>query len=128
MAKVSDFGASKLVPKDEDQFATLVQGTCGYLDPEYLQTCQLTDKSDVYSFGVVLLELLTGKKALYFEGSEEERSLASNFLSAMKENRLLEMLDDQVKKLNEEDRKIDIVKETMKCIRCNWLIHLIMSS
>ncbi|CAD5168209.1 unnamed protein product [Musa acuminata subsp. malaccensis] len=97
MAKVSDFGASKLVPKDEDQFATLVQGTCGYLDPEYLQTCQLTDKSDVYSFGVVLLELLTGKKALYFEGSEEERSLASNFLSAMKENRLLEMLDDQVK-------------------------------
>ncbi|THU47799.1 hypothetical protein C4D60_Mb09t19450 [Musa balbisiana] len=97
MAKVSDFGASRLVPKDEDQFATLVQGTCGYLDPEYLQTCQLTDKSDVYSFGVVLLELLTGKKALYFEGSEEERSLASNFISAMKENRLLEMLDDQVK-------------------------------
>ncbi|WOK95345.1 wall-associated receptor kinase-like 16 [Canna indica] len=103
-AKVSDFGASKLVPKDEDQFATLVQGTCGYLDPEYLLTCQLTEKSDVYSFGVVLLELLTSKKAVYFEGAQEERSLASSFILAMKENRLLEVLDVQVK--NEGDAEL----------------------
>ncbi|URD75899.1 Wall-associated receptor kinase [Musa troglodytarum] len=103
-AKVSDFGASKLVPKDEDQFATLVQGTCGYLDPEYLQTCQLTDKSDVYSFGVVLLELMTRKKAVYFEASEEERSLASSFILATKENRLMEILDDQVR--NEGDMEL----------------------
>ncbi|CAL9148104.1 unnamed protein product [Musa hybrid cultivar] len=103
-AKVSDFGASKLVPKDEDQFATLVQGTCGYLDPEYLQTCQLTDKSDVYSFGVVLLELMTCKKPIYFEASKEERSLVSSFILAMKENQYLEILDDQVR--NEGDTEL----------------------
>ncbi|CAL9177655.1 unnamed protein product, partial [Musa hybrid cultivar] len=116
MAKVSDFGASKLVPKDEDQFATLVQGTCGYLDPEYLQTCQLTDKSDVYSFGVVLLELLTGKKALCFEGSEEERSLASNFIAAMNENRLLEILDNQVKSEGDMELIQEISELAKQCL------------
>ncbi|KAJ4755988.1 Wall-associated kinase family protein [Rhynchospora pubera] len=97
MAKVSDFGASILVPSDKEQFVTLVQGTCGYLDPEYLQTCQLTDKSDVYSFGVVLLELLTSKPAIAFDVLEEERSLSSRFLVAMKEKKMHDLLDDEIK-------------------------------
>ncbi|KAK4606919.1 hypothetical protein RGQ29_000941 [Quercus rubra] len=41
--------------------STVVKGTPGYVDPEYILTRKLTDKSDVYSLGVVFLELLTGK-------------------------------------------------------------------
>ncbi|RLM54344.1 hypothetical protein C2845_PM10G03860 [Panicum miliaceum] len=96
-AKVSDFGASILAPTDKSQFMTLVQGTCGYLDPEYMQTCQLTDKSDVYSFGVVLLELLTGKMAFNLEDPEMKRSLSLRFLSAMKQDRLIDIIDDRIK-------------------------------
>ncbi|KAF3338506.1 putative wall-associated receptor kinase-like 16 [Carex littledalei] len=96
-AKVSDFGASILVPTDEAQFVTLVQGTCGYLDPEYMQSSQLTDKSDVYSFGVVLLELLTSKPVIDFDAPEKERNLSSRFLSAMEENKMKELVDDEIK-------------------------------
>jgi serine/threonine protein kinase len=96
-AKVSDFGASKLAPTDEAKMATLVQGTCGYLDPEYLMTCRLTEKSDVYSFGVVLLELLTKKKALYFDGPEEDRSLVLCFMMAVQVGQHQELLDSQVR-------------------------------
>ncbi|XVF51826.1 hypothetical protein PTKIN_Ptkin04bG0215400 [Pterospermum kingtungense] len=92
-AKVSDFGASRMNPLDKSLITTLVHGTLGYLDPEYFLTSQLTEKSDVYSFGVVLIELLTGRKALCFQGPEEESNLARYFSSIMEEDRLLEILD-----------------------------------
>ncbi|XP_055812712.1 wall-associated receptor kinase 3-like [Solanum dulcamara] len=95
-AKVSDFGASRLVPADQTELSTLVQGTLGYLDPEYLQTNQLTEKSDVYSFGVVLVELLTGRKALCFERPEAERSLAQYFISSVEKGHLFDILDNNI--------------------------------
>ncbi|OAY82631.1 Wall-associated receptor kinase 3, partial [Ananas comosus] len=106
MAKVADFGASRPAPMNEVQYVTLVQGTLGYLDPEYMQTYELTHKSDVYSFGVVLLELLTGKYVVSLEGPEEERSLSSKFLVAMQENGLYELLDDQII----DDDEIELIK------------------
>ncbi|CAM0148710.1 unnamed protein product [Urochloa decumbens] len=96
IAKITDFGASRMLPKDEIQFMTMVQGTLGYLDPEYLQEHQLTEKSDVYSFGVVLLELITRKTAIYSDGTEEKKSLASSFLLALKQSRLESILDKNI--------------------------------
>ncbi|RZC86220.1 hypothetical protein C5167_007407 [Papaver somniferum] len=95
-AKVADFGGSRLNPTDEAQLSTVVQGTFGYLDPEYMQSSQLTDKSDVYSFGVLLVELLTGKAVFSPHRHEEDRNLASYFLSSMKTNRLFAILDESL--------------------------------
>ncbi|KAF5785346.1 putative protein kinase RLK-Pelle-LRR-VIII-1 family [Helianthus annuus] len=69
-AKVADFGLSRLAPVLDEHgsgpnyVSTLVRGTPGYLDPEYLLTHKLTAKSDVYSLGIVFLEILTSMKAI----------------------------------------------------------------
>ncbi|RZC86221.1 hypothetical protein C5167_007405 [Papaver somniferum] len=96
--KVADFGGSRLNPTDEAQLSTVVQGTFGYLDPEYIQSSQLTDKSDVYSFGVLLVELMTGEVVFSKDRPEEDRNLASYFLSSMRTNRLFAILDESLVK------------------------------
>ncbi|XP_066315392.1 calmodulin-binding receptor-like cytoplasmic kinase 2 [Miscanthus floridulus] len=65
-AKVADFGFARLAPENPEatHVSTLVKGTAGYVDPEYLRTSQLTDRSDVYSFGVLLVELITGRRPI----------------------------------------------------------------
>ncbi|KAI3953304.1 hypothetical protein MKX01_042299, partial [Papaver californicum] len=114
-AKVSDFGASRLHSLDETQIDTVVQGTLGYLDPEYFLTSLLTDKSDVYSFGVVLVELLTGEKTHCPKRSQEQKSLASYFIDAMERNDLFKVIEPRV--ANEGNRE-DIVAAALLAKWC----------
>nr|GEU59121.1 hypothetical protein [Tanacetum cinerariifolium] len=95
--KISDFGISRSVPKDKMQVSTAVQGTLGYIDPEYFKSGILTEKSDVYSFGAVLIELLTGEKLNSAMATKSNRSLVDHFVLLHNEDRLVEILDDQVK-------------------------------
>ncbi|KAF7145390.1 hypothetical protein RHSIM_Rhsim04G0077200 [Rhododendron simsii] len=116
VAKMAYFSASRLVPLVQTQVTTLVQGTLGYLDLEFFHTSQLNEKSDVYSFGVVLVGLLTGKKPICLERSQEERNLASYFLVSMKENRLYQILEPRVLKEGTLEQLQAIAELVKRCL------------
>ncbi|XP_062012580.1 wall-associated receptor kinase 2-like [Rosa rugosa] len=112
MAKVSDFGASRLVSSGEAGIQTVVLGTIGYLDPEYLHSNQLTEKSDVYSFGVLLAELLTSKVAV-----SKDKFLASIFVSSMEKDCLNQVLDDEIVNEGNIEMVKNVAKLARRCLR-----------
>ncbi|KAL6574587.1 hypothetical protein OROMI_011872 [Orobanche minor] len=117
--KISDFGASRLISLDQKEVTTLVQGTLGYLDPEYFHTSLLTEKSDVYSFGVVLIELLTGKKPIDMERSQEQRNLTTYFIVSVKENRLFQILEPRVVREGSLEQLQAIAELIKRCLHMN---------
>ncbi|CAL5406523.1 unnamed protein product [Camellia sinensis] len=91
-AKISDFGLSKLIDKDQSQVVTMIRGTPGYLAPEWLSSI-ITEKVDVYSFGVVVLEMLCGRKNLDRSQPEEDMHLLDLFKRKAEEERFLDIVD-----------------------------------
>ncbi|KAH6776845.1 hypothetical protein C2S51_008157 [Perilla frutescens var. frutescens] len=68
-AKVSDFGLSKLLSREQSGFFTTMRGTRGYVAPEWLTNTAISDKTDVYSYGMVLLEIISGMKNFCLQDS-----------------------------------------------------------
>ncbi|KAK9109060.1 hypothetical protein Sjap_017120 [Stephania japonica] len=63
--QISDFGLAKWLPEQWAHHIVFpIEGTFGYLSPEYFMHGIVDEKTDVFAFGVLLLELITGRRAV----------------------------------------------------------------
>ncbi|KAF5463734.1 hypothetical protein F2P56_013876 [Juglans regia] len=117
VAKVADFGLSKTGPLDETHVSTIVKGTFGYLDPEYIRSQQLTEKSDVYAFGVVLLEVLCARPAINAMVSGKQVNLAEWAMLCKKEGTLEEIVDPSLKGQIDPNSQRRFIETAEKCLQ-----------
>ncbi|CAN4103171.1 unnamed protein product [Withania somnifera] len=116
-AKVSDFGLSKLVGKDESKIVTTMRGTPGYLAPEWLNSA-ITEKVDVYSFGVVIMEIICGRKNLDRLQDENDMHLLSLFKRKAKETQFSEMVDENCGDMQlHREEAVEMMKIAAWCLQ-----------
>ena len=68
---------------------------------------------------MVLIELLTGEKPVSLTRSQEGRNLSTYFVHSLKENRLFDILDTQVSKVDNKDEIMKIANLAKRCLHFN---------
>ncbi|KAG6737322.1 hypothetical protein POTOM_058838 [Populus tomentosa] len=78
MAKISDFGLSKLLYPDEIRSSMALSQSRGHMAPEWQNNALMSVKADIYSFGVVLLEIICCRSSIKVDVSTpDEMNLPS---------------------------------------------------
>ncbi|KAM0891317.1 hypothetical protein ACQ4PT_026480 [Festuca glaucescens] len=60
--KITDFGLSRLLGKQQTICTSSRIGTFGYMAPEFLHGGTITPKLDIFSLGVIIMEIITGHR------------------------------------------------------------------
>ncbi|KAF8413692.1 hypothetical protein HHK36_001684 [Tetracentron sinense] len=119
-AKVSDFGLSKLIERDQSQVVTTMRGTPGYMAPEWLSSI-ITEKVDVYSFGVVVMEILCGRKNLDRSQPEDDMHLLSLFKRKAEEEQLFDLVDKYSEDLQlHATEAVEVMKVAAWCLQSDF--------
>ncbi|CAM6055878.1 unnamed protein product [Sphagnum tenellum] len=123
-AHIADFGIAKVMalkPKEDNASSTsIVEGTYGYIAPEFGYAPQVTPKVDIYSFGVLLLELLTGKRPVD-PSFGDSHHITSWVLSIIRQNGPTandELLDSRLLSTATELQKIQMIHVLKVAISC----------
>ncbi|MBA0683749.1 hypothetical protein Goari_025380, partial [Gossypium aridum] len=121
-AQISDFGLAKWLP---DQWThhtvSKVEGTFGYLPPEFFMYGIVNEKTDVYAYGVLLLELITGRQAI----DSSQQSLIMWAKPLIKENKIKELVDPSLGDGYELDQLNVVVAISSICIHQSAVVSIL---
>ncbi|KAK2657312.1 hypothetical protein Ddye_010364 [Dipteronia dyeriana] len=120
-AKIANFSLARSAVRGESGNVSTktALGTKGYMAPEYIEYGLVTPEMDTFSFGVVLIELVTGKEAV-FKQDGEEALLAEAVFSAMEggnaEANLGCLIEPNLQAKNKMEFALRIIKLSLACL------------
>ncbi|XP_057727034.1 probable receptor-like serine/threonine-protein kinase At5g57670 [Arachis stenosperma] len=114
--QITDFGLAKWLPNKWSHHAVIpVEGTFGYLAPEYFMHGIVDEKTDVFAFGVLLLEIVTGRRPV--DSSSQNLLLWAKPL--MESGNIGELADPKMDGKYDEEQLYRLVLTASYCVRQN---------
>ncbi|XP_027368772.1 probable receptor-like serine/threonine-protein kinase At5g57670 [Abrus precatorius] len=112
--QITDFGLAKWLPNKWTHHAVIpVEGTFGYLAPEYFMHGIVDEKTDVFAFGVLLLEIVTGRRPV--DSSKQNLLLWAKPL--MESSNIAELADPKLEGKYDEEQLYRVVLTASYCVR-----------
>ncbi|XP_010444512.1 PREDICTED: receptor-like cytosolic serine/threonine-protein kinase RBK1 [Camelina sativa] len=113
-AQISDFGLAKWLPENWPHHIVFpIEGTFGYLAPEYFMHGIVDEKTDVFAFGVLLLEIITGRRAV---DTASRQSLVMWAKPLLEKKSVEEIVDPQLGNDFDETEMKRVMQTASKCI------------
>ncbi|KAL8468852.1 hypothetical protein ACS0TY_031890 [Phlomoides rotata] len=112
--QISDFGLAKWLPSKWSHHAVLpIEGTFGYLAPEYFMHGIVDEKTDVFAFGILLLEIITGRRPV--DSTRQNLLLWAKPL--MESGKLKELADPKMEGRYDMEQLYKVTLTASYCVR-----------
>ncbi|XP_057826660.2 probable receptor-like serine/threonine-protein kinase At5g57670 [Cryptomeria japonica] len=112
--QISDFGLAKWLPTQWTHHSvTPIEGTFGYLAPEYFLHGIVDEKTDVFAFGVLLLEIISGRRPI----DASEKNLVSWAKPLLESGNIHELVDPRLRGQYDSHQMQRMVFTASLCIR-----------
>ncbi|XP_010439193.1 PREDICTED: cysteine-rich receptor-like protein kinase 15 isoform X2 [Camelina sativa] len=116
--KISDFGMARIFEMDQTQENTSkIVGTFGYMSPEYAIHGLFSVKSDVYSFGVLVLEIISGKKNIIFNETNDAHDLVTYAWRQWSKGTTLDLVDPVIIDNCQESEIVRCIHIGLLCVQ-----------